>query len=166
MPAQIGGALADIDAVHDRLTGASGASDTHAGEVAGDVARLQAEIEDVTGALQTIFEQRADDLLRAITEATNTLESADWAGGSREAAAAAEAQLTSDVNLTVDAARTGIETLATAMRDQVGGFYEEVNGQFATVMGNIRDAYAELARGTDLFARNLEEADRTIAFSG
>ena len=165
MPAQIGGALADIDAVHDRLTGASGASETHAGEVAGDVARLQAEIEDVTGTLQRIFEQRAEDLLRVIADATRTLEAADWAGGSREAATAAEAQLTSDVTVTVDAARSGIETLSTALRDQVGGFYDEVNGQFTTVMGSIRDAYAELARGTDLFARNLEEADRTIAFN-
>ena len=166
MPAQIGGALADIDAVHDRLTGASSASEAHAGEVAADVGRLQAEVEDVTATLQRIFEQRADDLLRAISDATRTLEAADWAGGSRQAAAAAEAQLTGDVGTTVDAARLGIDSLATALRGQVAGFYDEVNGQFSTVMGNIQTAYAELARGTDLFARNLEEADRTISFGG
>ncbi|MEM7285130.1 MAG: hypothetical protein AAF480_02170 [Actinomycetota bacterium] len=166
MPAQIGGALADIDAVHDRLTGASVASEAHAGDVAADVGRLQAEVEDVTGTLQRIFEQRADDLLRAISDASRTLEAADWAGGSRQAATAAEARLTGDVGTTVEAARAGIDSLSRALREQVSGFYEEVNGQFGTVMGDIHTAYAELARGADLFARNLEEADRTISFGG
>ena len=166
MPAQIGGALADIDAVHDRLTGASTASEAHAGEVAADIGRLQGEVEDVTATLQRIFDQRADELLRAISHATRTLEAADWAGGSRQAATAAEAQLTGDVGSTVESARAGIDSLATSLRDQVAGFYDEVNGQFSSVMGTIQTAYAELARGTDLFARNLEEADRTISFGG
>ncbi len=164
--AQIGGALADIGAVEQRLSGASAASELHGGQVAGDVAVLQGEVAEVTATLERMFEQRADELLAEIRRATSTLASADWSGGSRDAAEAAEAQLTTEVDQTVVAAREGVASLATALRDQVGSFYDEVAGRFTTVMGSIRDAYAELARGTDLFAQNLAEADRTITYSG
>ncbi len=164
--AQIGGALADIGAVQDRLSGASAASEVHGGQVAGDVQVLQGEVAEVTATLERMFEQRAEELLAEIGRATAALQAADWSGASRHAAEAAEAQLTTEVNQTVAAARTGVASLGTALRDQVGSFYDEVTGQFGAVMGSIRDAYAELARGTDLFAQNLAEADRTISYSG
>lgn len=164
--AQIGGALADIGAVQERLSGASAASETHGGQVATDVQVLQGEVAEVTAALERIFEQRAEALLAEIRRASSALGSADWSGASRNAAEAAESQLTAEVDRTVEGARTGINALGSALRDQVGSFHDEVTGQFATVMGSIRDAYSELARGTDLFARNLAEADRTITYTG
>ncbi len=163
---QIGGALADIAAVHDRLTGASAASEAHGGQVSADVQMLQGEVAEVTAALSRAFETRAEELLAEINRATEALRSADWAGNSRGAADAAEAQLTGNVNQTVTSARDGIASLGTSLREQVELFYQDVSGQFTVVLANIRDAYAELARGTDRFAQNLAEADRTISYNG
>lgn len=166
MPEMIGGALSDIDAVHADMERARAASDAHGGQVAGDVGLALAEVDDVTQALRNAVAQRAEELRQEIDRASATLAAADWAGGSRAAADAAEAQLNGDMQRTTEAAQTGLEHLARALHDQVQAFHDEVTGEFATVMGSIRDAYAELARGAQLFAENLAQADQTISFSG
>lgn len=102
-------------------------------------------------------------LQEEISRAAAILQAAGWAGGSRAAADAAEAQLNSDVGTTVEAARAGLELLSAALDDQVQAFHDEVSGEFSVVMGNIRYAYAELARGTQLFAENLAQADQTVS---
>ncbi|MGI9624241.1 MAG: hypothetical protein ACR2PK_15505 [Acidimicrobiales bacterium] len=164
MPAQIGGAIADIESVQARLVEAGAASQNHVGEVSADVARLQGEIDDVTRTLQHLFDERAATLLAEIARATRSLESADWDGASREAAAAAEAQLTADLNRTVESGRAGVEALGNAMRQQVSSFHTDVSNDFGAVMTRITESYSELARGAEMFARNLAEADRTISF--
>lgn len=164
MPAQIGGALADIESVQVRLTEAGAASRSHAGEVSADVIRIQNEIDDVTHTLQQLFDERAAALLAEISRATRSLESADWAGASRESAAAAEAQLTADLNRAVDAGRAGVEALGRSMRDQVAAFHTEVSNDFTAVMSRITESYGDLARGAEMFAQNLAEADRTISY--
>lgn len=166
MPEIIGGALGDIDAVFADMERAQTASDAHSGNVATDVGVALAEVDDVTLALRNAVAERAGVLREEIQRAASTLAAADWAGSSRSAADAAEAQLNGDVQMAVDAAETGLETLARVLHDQVQGFHDEVTGEFAVVMGNIRDAYAELARGTQLFAENLAQADQTISFGG
>jgi DNA-binding ferritin-like protein (Dps family) len=166
MPEHIGGALADIDAVFADLGRAQSASDLHGGNVATDVATALGEVDDVSRALQGAVAERARMLQEEISRAAATLQAADWAGGSRAAAEAAEAQLSGDVRNTVEAARAGLESLSAALGDQVQAFHDEVSGEFSVVMGNIRDAYAELARGTQLFAENLAQADQTISFTG
>lgn len=166
MPEQIGGALADIDAVFADLGRAQDASEAHGGNVATDVGAALAEVEDVSRALQNAVAERARLLVDEINRAAATLQAADWVGGSRAAADAAEAQLNADVVATVEAARAGLETLSNALREQVQGFHDEVTGEFSAVMGTIRDAYGELARGTQLFAENLAQADQTISFTG
>lgn len=164
--AQIGGVLEDMNAVMTRLGEAGTASTTHASDVAGGVATLQAEVNDVTATLNQTFVQLAENLREQIRQARDTLAAADWSGQSRGAADAAEAQLNADVNTTLDAAQLGVENLGAALRDQVEGFYGEVTGQFTTVMTSIEGAYAELQRGTQLFAENLAQADQTISFAG
>lgn len=166
MPAQIGGALADIEAVHADLGRAQTASAAHSGQVAQEVLTALGEVQDVATVLRSAFEGRAQDLMAQISQASSTLRGADWAGNSRVAADAAEAQLSADVSTTVDAARVGIEQLTAALGNQVEAFHAEVTGQFANVMGNIEAAYQELARGTSMFAENLARADETITFGG
>lgn len=166
MPEHIGGALTDIDAVFADLGRAQNASDLHGGNVATDVAAALGEVDDVSRALQNAVAERTRMLQEEISRAAATLDATDCFGDSRGAADAAEAQLSTDVRTTVDAAQTGLESLSAALREQVQAFHDEVNGEFTVVMGNIRDAYAELARGTQLFAENLAQADQTISFTG
>ncbi len=164
MPEQIGGALSDIDAVFADMERAREASDVHSGNVASDVNIALSEVEDVARVLRDAVAERATLLQEEINRAASTLRAADWVGGSRAAADAAETQLHGDVLATSEAARAGLESLAAALRDQVQAFHDEVTGDFTMVMGNIRDAYGELARGTQLFAENLAQADQTISF--
>jgi hypothetical protein len=166
MPEQIGGALSDIDAVFADMERAQQASEIHGGQVATDVGRALGEVEDVSRVLRDAVAERAVQLQDEINRAAGTLRAADWVGGSRAAADAAEAQLNGDVTATVEAARAGLESLSSALRDQVQAFHDDVTGEFTVVMGNIRDAYAELARGAQLFAENLAQADQTISFGG
>ena len=149
-----------------QLSEAGGASTEHANDVESCVVTLQAEVNVVTSTLTQTFTQLAEYLREQIRRAHDTLVAADWSGQSRGAADAAEAQLNGDVNATLDAAQAGVENLGVSLRSQVEGFYTEVTGQFSTVMTNIEGSYGELARGTQLFAENLAQADQTISFGG
>ncbi len=164
--AQIGGLLEDMNSVMARLSEAGTASSTHATDISAGVQTLQDEVNDITAVLTSTFVQLADNMRQQIARAHDTLVGADWSGQSRGAADAAEAQLNGDVTSTLEAAQTGVETLGTALRQQVESFYMEVTGQFTTVMGNIEGAYNELSRGTRMFADNLVQADQTISFGG
>lgn len=164
--AQIGGLLEDMNSVMARLSEAGTASSAHASDVSAGVQTLQNEVNDITAVLTNTFIQLADNMRQTIARAHDTLVTADWSGQSRGAADAAEAQLNGDVSTTLEAAQTGVESLGSALRQQVESFYLEVTGQFSTVMTNIEGAYSELSRGTQMFADSLVQADQTISFGG
>lgn len=162
--AAIGGVLGDLHTVMSRLDAAGAAATSHASDVRVGVETLRNDVEDISTTLRTTFEQLAEQLRGQIAQAHTALVAADWSGRSRGAADAAEAQLSSDVRATLDQAEAGVEALGASLRQQTEGFYQEVTGQFSSVMGNIERAYGELSRGTSAFADSLAQADQTISF--
>ncbi|MGH8898746.1 MAG: hypothetical protein ACRDZ4_17425 [Egibacteraceae bacterium] len=166
MGARIGGNVSDIQDAAGVIT-QTGAAATCAGKDAASVTQqMDSQIADVTSMLNQHFNQMADDLRHAITQAAQRLGTTDWEGRSKEEAARAESDLNQQVNRVLSQALENTQHFQTLMRSRAGDFVATVQGDFQTIMGSVDTAYQDLAKASQTFAENLRTADESITFTG
>ncbi len=164
--ARIGGNVSDINSTAGVMTD-TGVAAVDAGSEATNFSNtMEGEVTDVTEVLSSRFIDLADGLRSAITAAKNRLAATDWEGSSQAAATDTEAALNSEVDNVLTNALDSVQEFKTFMMARATEFVSMVEGDFNTIMGNIDTAYGDLGTASETFARNLEEADRTITFNG
>lgn len=163
---RIGGNVADITDTAGVMTDTGGSAVDASSQASSFASTMEGEINDVTNALNTHFNQMADTLRGQITQAKQRLAATDWEGTSQGQASEAEAALNADVDSVLSNALSSTEEFKTFMMSRADDFVSMVDGDFRTIMANVDTAYQDLARASRTFAENLQTADQTIKFGG
>jgi ElaB/YqjD/DUF883 family membrane-anchored ribosome-binding protein len=165
MGARIGGNVSDICDAAGIIT-QTGTAATSAGKDAASVTQqMDRRIADVTSMLTQHFNQMAEDLRHAITQACHRLGATDWEGRSKHEATRVESELNQQVNRVLGQALESTQQFQAQMRSRAGDFVSAVQGDFQTIMGNVDAAYQDLAKASQAFAENLQAADESIRFT-
>lgn len=164
--ARIGGDHGAITASGTQLDATGAEALASATDASGYSEQMEGGLEEVTGLLRSHFEELAAALNQRVSTAKERLEAADWAGSSREQAAAAEAALHADVDRVLENALSSVEAFGQAMRGRAEEFRGAVETEFRQIMTELDDAYRQAGDASRRFAENLAAADETIRFGG